>query len=120
MRYFNNFDTLSTVKVIFLNHLFNISNPYNDIDIPTSCSPAWYSSSAMDRSYNLYLFSLGFLLPLSLLLSSSAAALTAIKTVSFFRNLTIHLVIWYSKWVLNQLTIFQVEGKFNEKTKNTM
>ena len=80
------------------------------IDIPTSCSPAWYSSSSMDRSYNLYLFFLGFLLPLSLLLSSSAAALTAIKTVSFFRNLTILHVIWYSK----------VEGKFNEKTKNTI
>ena len=81
------------------------------IDIPTSCSPAWYSSSSMDRSYNLYLFFLGFLLPLSLLLSSSAAALTAIKTVSFFRNLTILLVIWYSKWVFKSTNYFQGKGE---------
>jgi len=45
-----------------------------------SCSPAWSSDSAEDRSYNLYLFSLGFFLPLALLLSTSAAALSAIKT----------------------------------------
>ena len=51
-----------------------------------SCSPAWSSDSAEDRSYNLYLFSLGFFLPLALLLSTSAAALSAIKTVSLIRN----------------------------------
>ena len=46
-----------------------------------SCSPNWHSSSLSDRSYCLYLFVLGFLLPLTVIISTSAVALRAIQTV---------------------------------------
>ena len=61
-------------QFVFLSHKSNLIVP--------SCAPDWYSQTPSNRSYNLYLFSLGFLLPLSLIIYSSAAALRAIRTVS--------------------------------------
>ena len=46
-----------------------------------SCSPNWHSSSLSDRSYCLYLFVLGFLLPLTVIIFTSAWALRTIKSV---------------------------------------
>ena len=61
----------------------DVDDDDDDDSILHSCSPAWYSQSVSDRSYNLYLFSLGFVIPLTIILSSSAASLSAIKTVSY-------------------------------------
>ena len=50
----------------------------------SSCSPNWHSPSLSDRSYCLYLFGLGFLLPLTVILVTSVWALRAINTVRIF------------------------------------
>ena len=56
-----------------------------------SCSPNWHSPSLSDRSYCLYLLVLGFLLPLTLILSTSAAALRAINKVRSFLSIIINI-----------------------------
>ena len=86
--------------------LFN-QNQFNELKKYVSCSPAWSSDSPEDRSYNLYLFSLGFFLPLTLLLSTSAAALSAMKTVSLIRNsykFQVSLSVIGLKWLLTKTT----------------
>ena len=68
-----------------------------------SCSPDWYSDSAGDRSYNLYLFSLGFVLPLGIIISTSAAALRAVKNVSKFYFI-LFFILFYEKHKISQGT----------------
>ena len=50
-----------------------------------SCAPSW--SFASDRSYNLFLFSLGFFLPLFIIISTSISVVRTIKHVRGCTNL---------------------------------
>ena len=45
-----------------------------------SCAPSWKNPE--DAAYNLYLFSLGFFLPMGIIIISSVSILSTIKKVS--------------------------------------